>query len=278
MDRGFIISYTSKMLRLVLVLIFFVFSSFLQVFAHDTEQDFIVLYNGEEGLPSDVKLSALDGDFFLAEEKAPEVYRKGENLELSSEGHHGSLLENVRWETGELAGTLSGESVTIPLDEIGSFPVTLKAESNGENISHVLLVNVTGKDNFAFPEVRISINGNKIENTDSPTEADLSEEVLLRAETGGKSSYIWNFDNGETKEGQEISYRFAENPYLASPVLRVIDEEGIYQDIQITLKNSAFGEDEAEKNYTPLLIFVLVFLLVCAGLLLKAKSFLKSRV
>lgn len=267
--------------KTLLISALFLFSINNHALAHSTEQEFVIYYNWKEGVAQNTQLSIPNKYFVLTEEVSPEVYRIGESLNLSLEPKGDYKIDNVTWKTGELGGDLTGEEISLPLEKAGSYPIEIEVKSGDEVVNHSVLINISEKDGFNFPKIKILVNGINIAQTDNQIETDLSKEISFTAEApeGMDFRYIWNFDNGEIREGKTISYRFQENPYLASPVLRVVDEEGIYQDFQVVLKNSSFGNegDSENKNYTPILIGMIVFLAVLIFVLLKAKSFLNKR-
>lgn len=248
-----------------------------QVFAHAADTGIKLEINGERGQVNEITSAIPDNKFTLTEEVFPQFFQPDTKLTLALVPDDGNELPpgEITWETGELAGTFTGASVTITPQKTGSFPVFITFPlPNGQTTEHSALINIAPK-NYKAPGVTVLANGREVK-PNTTTDIDLARDLKLEAVTDspGKKSFVWNFDNGVILEGQEIIYE-TKDEYLLTPILRVIDENGVSTDTQFRFKNDT--STGLTESYTPLLLgFTFVLILLLLGFFF-LKRFLKNR-
>lgn len=248
-----------------------------QVFAHAADTGIKLEINGERGETNEITSAVPNDKFILTEEIFSQVFPPNTELVLTlvpDDGHE--IPEGkISWETGGLAGTLSGASVTITPQKTGSFPVFITFPlQNGETAEHSALITVASTD-YKAPKINVLANDKDVK-PDVTTDTNLMRDLKLKAVTENpeEKRFVWNFDNGVILEGQEVTYE-TKDEYLLTPILRVIDEEGAYTDTQFRFKNASSAN--LGENYTPLLIGFTIFLLLLLSGFFLLKRFLMNR-
>ena len=248
-----------------------------KIFAHSADTGIKLEINGERGQANEITSAIPDNKFTLTEEVFPQFFQPDTKLELAlvpDDGHEIPFGE-ITWETGELAGTLSGAYVTLTPQKTGSFPVFITFPlPNGQTAEHSALINIAPK-NYKTPGVTVLANGREVK-PNTTTDINLTRDLKLKAvtESPEKKRFVWNFDNGVILEGQEVVYG-TKDEYLLTPILRVIDANGVSTDTQFRFKNEP--STDLTENYTPLLLGFTFFLILLLLGFFFLKRFLKNR-
>lgn len=249
------------------------------VHAHSNSEVSVEI-NGQRGTPNKISQSIPADNFVITEEIFQNIFLLGEPVTIalvSTEEGHPAPDTNVNWDTGDLAGRFTGPVISFVPEKKGSFPITVTfPQANGELASHSTLVSVANELNYNRNKPTVLVNKNAIEDLETARELDLNKEIIFSVRSPASTNkYLWNMDNGDVVEGAEISYKFPPGTYLATPILRVTDENGTYTDLQFTLKNFANSQDaQFLGNRNLLLAGVVVVLLLLLGGFILAKRFL----
>jgi len=266
------------LLRLLIVIIGIFVSLFPPgVSAHGSDSPIIVVINDREIEPNPVSATVESDSFPIVEDVASELFQVSEPLTFSLRPSPPLTKEElnhyqITWDfNGEKKQT--GINITTSFKKAGSIigKVTLSSDETAEPTTHSFRFTVVPNDTYTFPQVEMSINGKHIENMNEAILVNLSTDVTFAASSDTKGlTYQWNFDNGDTAVGSQVTYQYSQAPYLATPILRATDKHGIYQDFQLSLKNTHFGE----KPF-PIHLFILVggiTLAIAIGILILRKK------
>jgi hypothetical protein len=273
------------MKKLFIVIILFLF--FPQtVSAHLPGQPPFFKINGVYSLLYDVPTVSF-AEFKLPQDKPPALYVVNEDIHFEIDTNALPVppeivaISTFDWDWGDGTKHGSGMSNTHRYSKPGSYFLEITAKTQDSSQPQLIqstLVNIVPKSDYKLPEAKILING---EGTTDPLLDDVKIEFGNDFSLDGSESiegsgkivqYIWDLGNGKSQQGKNITYRYGSDQYAFFPVLRVIDENGLFSDTFIQITNTEDGDVPLEdlKNNSfyrnrYILITSLVALLLVSG-------------
>lgn len=273
-----------KFLLTIISLLTFVLSP-QPVFAHIPGQPPFFRINEELADYYEIQSEVLSDTFLIPQDASPRPFLVNESISFEIDRSLLPFPEEVIdettfiWEFGD-GRTEQGLIQTHQYTKPGTYLLQITADYGKyatENVAPTalqsLFVDVIPSEDYSLPQAKFSVDEMSLNPETSYINADLSDEITLDARDsipspgGTLTTYTWYFDTGEIKEGERITYQYQDNPYLATPILRITDSNGFTTDTQITLKNTQFGK----KSFTlsPLVgIGILGILGVCILILI----------
>ncbi len=235
--------------------------------------------------------------FLIPQDFAPEKYVINEpiNFLIDQEPLSGIIPENLIsntkyiWDFGD-GSKAEGIVNTHTYSRIGSYILTVTInvyyDMNNPPTQFVdsFLINVVPDKNFkGFPKAIITMNEKVIKITPDANgiindvlEADLKKPVTFSALESRSSSkiteYLWNFGDGQTATGPNITHRYDPNEYeygILTVVLRVKDSKGFFSDAFIGLSNQNQTSNSLSSYLSPQTIALISFsIFIGSGILL----------
>jgi len=267
--------------RFLLLLVLFIFS-IQSVFGHADESDVALLeINGESVIKYPVPTASTL--FEIPEDLAPGNYIvekpvvfeiKKEKLDIAPE-----IITDSKfiWDFGD-GQKAEGLKNSHVYKKAGSYLLKIDVsypKITGVQILQSSLINVVEKVNDQIPNVKIFVNGKKINDplvdvtfVASGQEVELSAEI----ESGSNiESYIWDLGNGQTSTEQTLRTNYQKEEYKEQffPIVRAKTGDGFYADAyaQITtnkdLKQGGQSLESQKKSIgLPLKVVILLVVLI----------------
>lgn len=266
-------------LLFVLLLVSFTLVYPTRTFAHDADA-FTVLFNNTPSSPNPISQSIETKNLNLTEDVMQNPFLVNTPITFQIESQE-RTEEAITWEFSN-GKTFKGKSGSVLFDAPGSYRVTIHQLTPDKQNVHTVLIHVIPSISYIPAKAEIFINGERLPSS-SIAEIDLSQNIRLQASPDSSNkqqivTYQWVLDDGEMKEGASIDARLSNNPYLITPILRIVDQYGLITDIQFTLKNSSLNKHPNQPSLLFSGIVAILFLGIVGSLLLlwKRKSKRKS--
>ncbi len=194
----------------------------------------------------------------LPQDIAPDNYIVNEPINLEIDKSQLELIipkeivEKTKfiWDFGD--GT-KGEGIknTHSYKKMGSYVISINADTTSfeknvtPQIIQSVMLNILPNKDYKLPQAVIAING-KTEVNDPVNhmfQVNLRQDILFDASFSkpGSSktiSFYWDFDDEESGSGVSFSHQYKNSREIASPSLRVKDENGFISDTFVGLRNN----------------------------------------
>lgn len=213
------------------------------VFAHGESLSFQTILNGYPTVPSEISTTEKLEEFTTTEDIASTPFRINQPISFEINHDNSENHPKFTWKFSD-GQSIPQESGDVSFQKPGSYIATVTKQTGEETDTHTILLHVIPKEGYTLPVSGITIN-DTIVPLNEAFDVDLSKPQTFHATGNEKYTYIWNFDNGDIRTGSNVTYEYENHPFLVSPILRVIDENGLYTDTQISLKNSTFGKKDS---------------------------------
>ncbi len=197
-----------------------------------------LVVNGEDALANEIADDAQPKNIELAKSVAPRPYVIGEEVTFT---FNAELLpdysedKQYEWELEE--NIFAGQRVQHKFSNPGTRIVHLREKAKTESYTtriESLEVAVVPVKWYGLPKAVLSVNG-------KPALDTLFDYIEIKpgtvvqfdagSSTGKIASYIWDFGDGKTGEGQTVSHTYRRGTFFpVYAVLRVTDESGITAD------------------------------------------------